>query len=1295
LGADSDTGVTDETRSTRRLGRYVPRLAANWDEQAPGRRWQAFDATLCFVDISGFTPLSERLARRGRIGAEELTELLNRVFGNMLGLAYQRGGGLLKFGGDALLMLFNSPDHAAQAASAAVEMRAALRDAAAVPTSVGRVALRMSVGLHSGLVHVFRVGHSHQELLIAGPAASETTRMEHVAGPGQIVVSTATRRALPARAAEVACGPGWLLRWRQPKVPTRAPVPTRAVAGEVVASYLPVTLRRHLSEPSREPEHRVATVAFLQFGGVDQRLAADGPDSVADALEQIIGAVQTAAEASDVTFLATDIDEDGGKIMLATGVPSTGADDEGRMLRCLRRIADSPLPLPIRMGVNRGHVFTGEVGMVYRSTFSVMGDTVNTAARLMAAAPPGSVYAGADVVERARTSFASSALEPLTVKGKAAPLRAFAVGPEVGRRTPTDDRALPFVGREAERAALHHHLDQVVAGKGGLVMIEGDAGVGKSRLVSEVLHECADADDEAPAFTVLTVHGESYGVAFPHRALRDTVRDLLHVRRADPREMATALLANLQVFAPELLPVAPLIAEVAHVEVPSTPEVDELEPRFRPDRQADAIIRLLALRIAGPLVVVVEDAHWIDDASANLLDRVAASATGPTAQPWLVVGLRRPGAGAGLAPTSDDAYMTIALGPLRETEASELVWSATDAVPLRPHDVRAIVIRAAGNPLFLQELLRHVGQLATTNGHATLPDTLEAVLGAQIDSLPREARQVLRCAAVLGRSFRAEALELIVRPDGIAIGAVVESELSDFIEIEQERWRFRQALARDVAYEGLSYRRRAELHRRAGAATERLARGRVEQVADLLARHYAASQDVDLAWRYGRLAARRARAAYANEEAATHYEQALEAVRRLPDVSATEKAAMWTGLGDVREQLGMYAEAVTAYRRAAVLVRGDPAASARLALRRGRAREQNGAYAAALREVRTAAAALAGVETEQADRWRARLTAFEAAVRQGQERPREALAVAERAAEAAGRCGERFALAQAYGVLDWALIFLGRPSEAVFAPRALALYEELGDLSRQALILNNLGAAAYYSGHWDDAAAFYERSKEASRRAGNEVQAALGALNLGEILVNQGRLDDAQLILGDAVRVLRASGSDAANFAGLQLGRVALDRGDLIEAERLMTKAQLDSAAIGRWESAREAAIHLSHCHLRRGDPAMALETLRAAERAARGEVALFDVQAAEVETMILLELDLLDDARAVSEAAIADARRQGLIFELALLLLERAAVEVQAGDPVDHAGIDEAVTILRQLGCEGRLASQLAMAAV
>src|SRR5689334_18384023 len=197
------------------LTAYLPRMAAEWELDTPNSRWRELDATCCFVDISGFTALSERLARRGRIGAEELTEVLNHVFGRMLDIAYAKGGSLLKFGGDALLLLFSNDDHAVLAAQAAVAMRAALREARTLPTSVGRLNLRMSTGIHSGTFHYFRVGESHRELIVAGPAASTTTRMEAVADAGEIVVSEATAARLPARACGESKGDGRLLRWRK------------------------------------------------------------------------------------------------------------------------------------------------------------------------------------------------------------------------------------------------------------------------------------------------------------------------------------------------------------------------------------------------------------------------------------------------------------------------------------------------------------------------------------------------------------------------------------------------------------------------------------------------------------------------------------------------------------------------------------------------------------------------------------------------------------------------------------------------------------------------------------------------------------------------------------------------------------------------------------------------------------------------------------------------------------------------------------------------------------------------
>ena len=368
------------------LAPYVPRLVLEWDLDPADERWRALEATCCFVDISGFTALSERLARRGRIGAEELTEVLNHVFSRMLEVAYAKGGALLKFGGDALLLAFTGEDHATMAAQGAVAMRAALREARTVPTSVGRVNLRMSVGIHSGTFHLIRVGAAHHELLITGPAATATTRMEQTADASEIVISSETADRLPAGAVGDAKGEGRLLRWRHVVDGGPGPIPPRPVSSAAVAACVPVALRTRLGQRGGESEHRSPVSPSSSSRVSTTCLASDGPDRTAAALDTVVRTVQDAADSESVTFLASDIDANGGKIILITGVPAALEDDEGRLLRAARRIIEAPHPLPIRIGVNRGHVFAGDIGTAYRRTFTVMGDTVNLAARLMAAA---------------------------------------------------------------------------------------------------------------------------------------------------------------------------------------------------------------------------------------------------------------------------------------------------------------------------------------------------------------------------------------------------------------------------------------------------------------------------------------------------------------------------------------------------------------------------------------------------------------------------------------------------------------------------------------------------------------------------------------------------------------------------------------------------------------------------------------------------------------------------------------------------------------------------------------------
>jgi hypothetical protein len=440
------------------------------------------------------------------------------------------------------------------------------------------------------------------------------------------------------------------------------------------------------------------------------------------------------------------------------------------------------------------------------------------------------------------------------------------VGPETGERYDGDHQALPFAGRTDELDLVDRRLQALATGEGGALVVEGEAGVGKSRLVAEAVVR-------HPALVISTVRGEPYGTTFPYRALRDTVRALVRVDRAAPEVMTRQFVRRLRSLDPSLVPLAPLIGEVAHIAVPTTTEVDEIEPRFRRDRLAEASIRLIEDRVPGPLVIVVEDAQWVDEASAHLLSRVAEAATAPESpRPWLIIAIRRPLDGGFVPPDAPAAL----LEPLSTRVAEELVWAATEAAPLRPHDVAAIVSRAAGNPLFLQEILRLVDQ---TGGTANLPETLDSVIGAEIDALPRGSRQLLRCASVLGRSFRVETLQVLMTGEGVEIGAVPQDDLGRFIEVDGERWRFRQALVRDVAYEGLSFRRRADLHGIAAAAVTALAGDGASEHAGLLSLHWYQAKEYAEAWRWALEAATRARANFANVEAITLYERAVASAR--------------------------------------------------------------------------------------------------------------------------------------------------------------------------------------------------------------------------------------------------------------------------------------------------------------------------------------------------------------------------------------------------------------------------------
>jgi class 3 adenylate cyclase/tetratricopeptide (TPR) repeat protein len=1131
---------------TSRLLPYIPRLTVDWARRAESThddapQFQTLDATMVFGDVSGFTKMSERLARHGKVGAEEIADAINTCFEELLAVANRAGGSLLKFGGDALLLLFDGEDHAVRAAHAAVGMRARLRDVGRLSTSAGKVVLRISIGVHSGSFNVFLVGGSHRELIVTGPAVTATVDAEASANAGEIVMSAATASALPPSCRGPERGSGFLLR-DPPGPVSDLPITIVGMGDVEVARYVPSAIRDHLLGGGADPVHRTATVSFLHFDGTDEIVDRDGPEHCASLLHATVQTVQRIVEGNEVTFLGTDIDHDGGKIIVVSGAPRRVGDDEERILTALRQVIDAETPLRLRIGVNSGPVFAGDVGPAYRRTFTVMGDTVNLAARLMAKAAAGEVLATQDVLVRSQRIFELTPLAPFMVKGKRRPVVAFAVG-DAGRTRAERRNALPVMGVDAELRAMDDLVSAVRGGVGQVVEIVGDHGSGKTRLVDELRHRTT----ELPGFSVTC---ESYESTSPYAPFWMLYRQVLGIdAEADREAVATRVSEAVELTAPEMLPALPLIGIPLDLQLPDTPETSKLEPEYRRNAVELAASTFLDRAMPAPAVIVLEDVHHMDEASQGLLRRVLELAA---TRPFLVcLSRRETDAGFVADPTSHLTRLSLSPWSL-DTSVEALNW-LTNEEPLLPYEIRALAERSGGNPLFLEELWRaRVGGASMDS----LPDSVDTAVTAQIDRLPPSVRQTLRCAAVLGTTFLQRELTDLLRPDvGDFDEGSVDSAgdlqllgLDDFLVADGTgMMRFRSAVVRECAYEELPYRKRRELHGRAGEAIAFALGEDDDTEAEVLSMHFFHAESYSRAWHYARIAGERARDKYANNDAATHFESALAAARRVPDLPAPELAAVWEALGDARERAGSYEGAASAYRKARRLLSTDPVAEAELCLKEAWIPERVGRYSEAVRWIRRGLRAVEGLTGPQAGRRRAQLMVWYATVRQAQGQHREAVTWCDKAIAEARESGDRDAEAHALFIVDWAWTSLGKSDRSACSEEALAIYAELGDLGGQAVVLNNLGVFAYFRGQWDDAIAFYQRGYDARLATGNDIEAAFGTCNIGEILANQGHYEEAGRRFRDSLRIFRAGGYRyGIGYALLLSGQLACRTGGLL-----------------------------------------------------------------------------------------------------------------------------------------------------
>jgi tetratricopeptide (TPR) repeat protein len=421
---------------------------------------------------------------------------------------------------------------------------------------------------------------------------------------------------------------------------------------------------------------------------------------------------------------------------------------------------------------------------------------------------------------------------------------------------------------------------------------------------------------------------------------------------------------------------------------------------------------------------------------------------------------------------------------------------------------------------------------------------------------------------------------------------------------------------------------------------------------------------------------------YANVEAATQYERSLEAVGRLSTVSDVERAKVWAELGDARERAGLFTESLDAYRRAYHLVGDDALAQAEMLLKRAWARERAGDYSMALRETTHAKRVVDALDSTDAIRWKARSTALAAYIRQRQERPKDALRQAKTALDEASAVDERAAMARAYTVISWTHLMLDLPGAGDILRKALALYEDLGDAVGQADATNNLGGLAYFEGDWNDALEYYERSRVASERLGNVAYVGIGEMNIGEVLVNQGYLEEAERVLRNASRVLRSIGiTSAAVYAEMHLGRALAQSGSIDAAESLLLDVRSEAVELGYGILGFESSLHLAECLIAKDEPGAALELLDDASASVGDEASIYAPTEARVRVLALIALGRLDEAVDRMRLGLAEARNRGLDYEIALLL--QLDAELASRDEPNRVEglLAESRDILRGLG--------------
>jgi class 3 adenylate cyclase/tetratricopeptide (TPR) repeat protein len=1303
------------------------------------------DGTMVMADLSGFTALSERLARLGDEGAERLTDIINSFFERMLKTASGYGGDTLTFGGDAILLLFEGPDHATRAAVAALEMLRQVERAAAVEAGGGKVKIGMSVGAHSDRFALAGVGLDGERahLVVLGRGGEMAALAEAQAERGQLAVSAACKQLLPAGSGFEPSGDFWLVDEIDPTALSPPDAEAPELSDEALRQldhflppYARAADRRDRARDSREPvrltpEHRRTVMVFVDVLGLDEVIVGRGLGAAVEQLQAYAEMLTRLATMHNGFVVSSDIATKGSKFVITFGAPVAHeyapANAARFALDLTAGLRASGLDVHHKVGVNGGHVFAGEVGPVFRRQYTVMGDAVNLAARLMAAAELDTALISRNLLSYVSHTVCARELPPITVKGKERPVAVCVLeeeGVTEGQIRGEQGLARPqgrLFGRRKELDLLDHAWESARrSGAGKAIFIGGEAGVGKTRLLDEALRSISATGEvvRAACFEHLQ--------AAPYVPWVDVLQAVLGIAPDDPADDRTArVLEYLERHLADWVEFGPLLDPLLGLALPRNRVVDSLEPQSRRRRMMDLMTGILLADISETgRVVVIEDVHWADESSLALVEHVSRRVA---ESPVLLIFTSRPAAEA--AALQDDGMTRLKLTELSRSQSLAMVGEALDAADLPVEVGDAIYAKTRGNPLFLEEVvnsLRRPGVLERILGASTvtraaelaaleIPDRVQGLLMSRVDGLSGDARELLRAGAVAGRSFDTRVLRSIGDPrlrhvpferalDELSATALVvrEDDLGS-------RATFRHALVQDVAYDSLPFARRRELH---GEIARYLESTQSPPDHALLVHHYHRAGDRERSRVHAVRASADSAATYANREAVDYLSIALGTVRGRRPVDACLRSRFEELEGDSLQTFGSHEEAVRVF--LAARKRWAPAAvrescvdaldglspvddvesrdsllcwKASVSMQRG-----PGEFKRAIRWLDIGMRGLPPGRTDLT----ARILIAKTVCLCRLARNREALKSADQGLAIAREGDDMGLVAYASSIRSLALSQLGRWSEAVESSReAIRAYEEAGDLVGEALAHANLAMASQLMDDPKEGLQHSERALAIYVKLGDQSGIIQQQHSVGACLLQLGEFDEAIPHLEQTVGAFGTDGCPPlpVGWAYVLLAEAHLLRDDPGAADRALSEgwkilSSIDAEAYLLDTKIVEAEVDLAYGRL--GEARRKCEEVVTASRA---------VDAVPVEGEALRVLGRVGMAEGRPEAAVANlelclalADETGSQYAraLALVVLAEAQAACAERDPSCEDRLGEAIRLFRRMGIRHELEKAL-----